>query len=60
MPWAALAARILRDLASAEEHRVQHVLGEPPGERVLLADELRTQNLPLRAIEPRSTEVREP
>jgi hypothetical protein len=34
----ALAARTLHDLAGAEEDRVEHLLGEPPGERVLLAD----------------------
>jgi hypothetical protein len=37
----ALAVRIRSDLASAEEDRVEHLLGEPTGEGVLLADELR-------------------
>jgi hypothetical protein len=54
------AARIRNDLASGEEHGVEHPLREPAREGVLLTDELRTQDLPLRALERRSPEVREP
>jgi hypothetical protein len=45
----ALAVRIRNQRAGAEEHRVEHLLGEPAGEGVLLADELWTRDLPLRA-----------
>jgi hypothetical protein len=56
----ALAARNRHECPGPHEHRVEHLLGESTGEGVLLADDLRTQDLPLQAGERRSTEVREP
>jgi hypothetical protein len=59
MRWAPLAARIRRDLASTEEDAVEHHLGEPTREGVLLADELRHQGLPPEALERQDPAVRE-
>jgi hypothetical protein len=59
MRYAAPATRIRCDLACSQEHGVEHLLGEPSGEGVLLADELRHQGLPPEALERQDPAVRE-